>query len=1599
MAQVDGVGPDNVTARKDAIEALSGRLNDPRVLEQVEKYCSELEQGKSPNREQLLAKFPDIAEEVSACLNALEFVHRLTPEIQRHSADTAATSADFEKVASPGILGDFRIVCEIGRGGMGVVYEAEQVSLGRKVALKVLPFAAVLDPKQLQRFKNEAQAAAQLHHQNIVPVFFVGCERGVHFYAMQYVEGQTLAQVIRDLRRIESPEDKAPHEEDKPGLNVAQGLTSGRFESPRQVANGDAPTAAYTAEPTPAVAPPEARETAPVAAISTDRSTKSLAYFRSVTRLGIQLAEALDHAHEHGVIHRDVKPSNVIVDTQGKAWIMDFGLARIETGATVTISGDLLGTVRYMSPEQALAKRIAVDHRTDVYSLGVTLYEFLTLQPVFTGRDREELLRQIAFEEPKPPRRLNRTIPVELETIILKAMSKNPAERYSTAQEFADDLDRFLEDKPIRARRPTLADRMAKWARRHRPVVWAAAATFLIALVALATSTVLIAGAYQREREEREIAVEQKRIAVSQELLAKEQQRLAELAAKREKELRTEAERQRERAQANLRLALEALDEVFLRVTQRRGRDGVQPKNEEEALLHSTLKFYERFADANRTAPATRPLVEEVYGKILTIRKDLVEQSPHVVGYRRALAAATVGLACLLESAGRIGEAKETYEQATRVQQQLVDAFPTVAEYRAELETSHDNLANLLLSAGENDRAEKHRGAAEKVRSVAKSAMQPEQIAPIQFNSFADTTGLELLADASVVDDRLRLTPAKRRLRGACWIAKKQLVGCGFETAFKFQISGGGEGFAFLVQNHEVTLGGNVLAYEMPNSLAIEFDTLRHSYDPFGDHISVHTNGTGLNRIGHAYSLGAVVTPFDLDDNRIHSATIRYVPGAMAVFLDGSTEPALTAPVELAATLNLEKGCAWVGFTAGNADGASTFEILSWEYGPLVDQETADAFFRIYSPKAADEPEPAVPRVFEIPRPPEASLPSLQDYPFLRKALAFYETFAAQNKEDPEGRWDIAIAYWRAADIQKSFGQAHSAGQARQNAFRILDQLVGEVPQDPKTRGDLGVVCLSRGKRAAELRQHDQAVVHYTRAVELNPQNFSAYYHRAFAYSTLRQHEKALADWNTCVKLGPPWSHLHRVRAGTLKALQQYEEALADLDQAVDLERGNGDLYRQRGIIHTSLKQYDKAIADYERALELQPDNRAFQDTLAWLLVTCPDSRLWDADRAIKLANGLVEAVPDGRHYWRNLGVAQYRKRDWEAAEASLRKSGEVGRGLWPERWVFLAMTHWQLGNRAEGYYYYIKFAEHIEKNAPDDEDLRRFLAEAADLMGVADLPSIDAVLDKAIPEVEELVASSPDDADGRRGLAELYTQRAGIHTALEQYEKALADCDKAVGLQPDNAVAYLARAKVRMAMGQHEEALDDYTSRLKYSIHPPTALRERAVIYKMLKRYDEAIADYERAIELQPDNALHLNNLAWFLVTCPDSGFCDAGRAVELAEKAVELSPKKWHYANTLGVAYYRAGDWDKAIETLNKSMAFRDGDDSFDWFFLAMAHWQRGEKDEARSWYDKAVRWMEENKPDDEELIRFRAEAAELLGITETPPEAKEEQEHDEN
>ena len=511
----------------------------------------------------------------------------------------------------------------------------------------MLPFAAVLDSKQIARFRNEAQAAAQLHHPNIVPVFAVGAERGVHYYAMQFIDGQPLDRAIRELRRQARIEEE-------------QDLDSAESQVDRAIED---------------LCPSTHNS------FLTENSTNRREYFDTAARLGMDAANALHAAHEYGVVHRDIKPSNLLLDQQGKIWVTDFGLARCQNDVTLTKTGDIVGTMRYMSPEQALGKTAMVDHRTDIYSLAVTLYELLTLYPAITGDDQPAVLRGIDQREPLRMRKLCPAIPADLETVVMKAMARDRDERYTTAKEFADDLRRVLEGKPTVAQPPTISERTSKWARRHKRVVGVAAGICLCAVLGFALSTFLIA---------------------------------------REK---ANTEHNFLRAEKHLSRAHDAVDRFGTQLAERLLAVPGAGQVRRELLL-DTLGYYQEFVAEAANDPTLQDDLALIYSKIGTLTdqigsaeeaihahekalglfRKLVKAEPHNMEYQRSLAMCQNNLALTLRRAGRVAEARAAHGEAIAIQQGLAHDSEAI-EALGDLALSYANLGLLLTDTSEMESA------------------------------------------------------------------------------------------------------------------------------------------------------------------------------------------------------------------------------------------------------------------------------------------------------------------------------------------------------------------------------------------------------------------------------------------------------------------------------------------------------------------------------------------------------------------------------------------------------------------------------------------------------------------------------------------------------------------------------------------------------------------------------------------------------------------------------------------------------------------------------------------------------------------------------
>ncbi len=575
-----------------------------RLLDQLaEEFAARFRRGERPALKEYTDRYPALAQEIRELFPALAKVERA--EGLRQGEEESGDSRTVNPPVSQ--VGDYRILREIGHGGMGVVYEAEQVSLGRRVALKMLPRHVADRPRMLERFRREARAAARLHHTNIVPVFEVGREGDVCYYAMQFIQGQGLDLVYEEIRRLrgrqrdiektqsgdtgssldwfraqaEKPTGVAePSLAEQSGVRqVVRSLLSGRFEvgsgfavgaratraeqdrtveealSPRP-ADGPLPLDSGATNPTGkfAMAAPDSpsRSATPDPAASGSSLTSAVMpggtqissiessgskYARSVARIGLQVALGLAYAHARGVVHRDIKPSNLLLDSDGVVWITDFGLAKSDDDR-LTQTGDIVGTLRYMAPERFSGE---ADARSDIYALGLTLYELLTLEPAFNTRDRLRLIEQVKADDPIAPRLHDRRVPRDLETVILKAIDKDAKRRYATAESMAEDLRRFLDDEPIMARRQTHLERYMRWARRH-PVIATLGAAATAVLVLATTASLLVA------RQMAALADKNERIASSEHAANV----TAQLALKKADSSRRETEAQRDRAEGSL---------------------------------------------------------------------------------------------------------------------------------------------------------------------------------------------------------------------------------------------------------------------------------------------------------------------------------------------------------------------------------------------------------------------------------------------------------------------------------------------------------------------------------------------------------------------------------------------------------------------------------------------------------------------------------------------------------------------------------------------------------------------------------------------------------------------------------------------------------------------------------------------------------------------------------------------------------------------------------------------------------------------------------------------------------------------------------------
>jgi serine/threonine protein kinase len=501
------------------------KSNSELVSELANEYLERRRRGENPEIEEYAERNPEFAAEIRDVFPMLQIIEKDAAE-----KELSGQLRDLKLER----LGDFVIQREIGRGGMGIVYEATQESLNRQVALKVCPLTTGMSETYRERFRRESRAAAMLHHTNIVPIFGVGEQQGLMYFAMQLIDGVSLVELIEDIRQIRSSTPEASESLEKSSARIL-GSSSGSSPNP---------------------------------------------YWKNIAQLLVQVAGALEHAHSHGINHRDIKPGNIMLDESGHIWILDFGLAKSTSEADLTTEGELVGTLRYMAPEQMNGK---ADARADLYSLGLVLYELLTLIPAFPQDHRGELLEAISNQQPQRPRSLERRIPRDLETIVLKLIEKNPQHRYGSADQLAQDLNSFIRGEPIRARRANPIERMAKWSRRQ-PVIASLSAALLLTLT---VSLSLVTWKWRDEVRARETAV-QKQIEATE-------------ATKAETEAKALAD-------SRLRQAQEIVREYLVEISKSRGLLAQNPGTQElrNNLLEKARDYYVGFLRDSKQDPALR---------------------------------------------------------------------------------------------------------------------------------------------------------------------------------------------------------------------------------------------------------------------------------------------------------------------------------------------------------------------------------------------------------------------------------------------------------------------------------------------------------------------------------------------------------------------------------------------------------------------------------------------------------------------------------------------------------------------------------------------------------------------------------------------------------------------------------------------------------------------------------------------------------------------------------------------------------------------------------------------------------------------------------
>jgi serine/threonine protein kinase/Flp pilus assembly protein TadD len=1247
-------------------------------------FLAAIEIGSATERavflEQACAGNPSLRSEIEALLQA----HGSPQRLLDAPVAGVPTVAEPQLLECPGtMIGPYKLLEQIGEGGFGVVFMAEQTQpVRRKVALKVLKPG--MDTRQVvARFEAERQALALMDHPNIAHILDGGeTASGRPYFVMELVRGIPITEFC-----------------DQNQLNVRERL-----------------------------------------------------------ELFVSVCQAVQHAHQKGIIHRDLKPSNVLVtlhDDKAVPKIIDFGIAKA-TGQQLTDKtlftgfAQMVGTPLYMSPEQAQMSGLDVDTRSDIYALGVLLYELLTGTTPF---DKERLrtvgydeIRRIIREEepPRPstristlgqaattlstqrqsdPKRLSQLFRGELDWIVMKCLEKDRNRRYETANGLALDIQRYLTDEPVLACPPSAGYRFRKFARRNRAVL----VTSTLVTTALAVAAVTLAISYVRIKQETKQKDEALILAQANEQAANEQRRKAE---------------------EHLRIAHQAVDDMYTDVADKWLSAGdLEPLQRQ--FLEKALKYYEAFAQETGAEPAIRVQIAQACRRVASIRhkldryaeaaqalaqavsivEKLVSDFPKEPAYSLELAEVYKFWSYALSDAHR-GDPQVLVvgRKAVQVMEALTREHPNEPSYQLAIAIRQADLANVLALAGHTDDAEKS-------YLVAQRYLEGNATRRGMGENDLDALCRCYTGMGNLLKGKGSVREAEQQFRKGIELYEKKIVGTPEEARHS-------QNWADLYWWFGVFLRANDCPQEAAQAYrkAVDLYEARASRWP-----DLRYDRRQLNLVYRNLADLHAAAGEAAEAEKVHRRAVEFREKILAELhhapdwrLDLAADYVHLASLlrvggqsTKAASASRRAVDLYSAVIAQTADKARLAEVYVRRGESYYETKAFDKALADYQNAAELQPDKAEhqARLFAI----RAHCPDAQLHD-LGRAIEHARKATEYEPMNPNHHACLSFAF-------RAQGKLRAARDAAQKALE-LD------PAHSMANCEMAALCLAEGNV-------DRALAFAQKAVKTGPNSADSYWLRGDIHARLGRQEEALADYNNALRFAPGSSYLHKARAVANYRLRHYDRALADVAKAIELnphdthavlcllpflnehseealarglvalatkliERRPADPwpYAARAVLYLSFKQPEKAAPDIEKAIKLGLKDAAVFNNWAWYVIRFPSRDADSVRRALTWAQKAVALAPTTAANWNTLGVAFYRTGQCKEAISALEKSIELEQYVGSYNGFFLALSHWQLGNKAEARRWYDAAVEWMKKHKPNDEELRRFRAEAAELLG-----------------------------------------------------------------------------------------------------------------------------------------------------------------------------------------------------------------------------------------------------------------------------------------